>query len=101
MSICLIANIFLQLGDVITEMPEGYLKPMEVIDTTRRVLLKAAEVERGMARGKPSVSLVSLYKQVPEIFVMKPFSIEVSGQGSLTTACFSDPWLGSSQSLPA
>src|SRR3954453_319064 len=49
-------GISLQLGDVITEMPEGYLKPMEVIDTTRRVLLKAAEVERGMARGKPSVS---------------------------------------------
>jgi predicted regulator of Ras-like GTPase activity (Roadblock/LC7/MglB family) len=63
--------IALQLGDVITEMPEGYLKPMEVIDTTRRVLLKAAEVERGMARGKPSVSLVSLYKQVPEIFIRK------------------------------
>src|SRR6476659_8018681 len=61
--------IALQLGDVITEMPEGYIKPMEVIDATRRVLLKAAEVEKGMARGKPSVSLVSLYKQVPEIFV--------------------------------
>ncbi len=63
--------ITLQLGDVITEMPEGYLKPMEVIDPTRRVLLKAAEVEKGMARGKPSVSLLSLYKQVPEIFVRK------------------------------
>jgi predicted regulator of Ras-like GTPase activity (Roadblock/LC7/MglB family) len=63
--------ISLQLGDVITEMPEGYLKPSEVIDKTRRVLLKASEVEKGMASGKPTVSLATVYQQVPEIFIRK------------------------------
>jgi predicted regulator of Ras-like GTPase activity (Roadblock/LC7/MglB family) len=63
--------ISLQLGDVITEMPEGYLKPTESIDTTRRVLLKASEVEKGMASGKPTVSLATVYQQVPEIFIRR------------------------------
>src|ERR1041385_7751120 len=45
--------IQLELGDVLTSMPEGYLKPTESIDTKRRVLLKASEVEKGMATGKP------------------------------------------------
>lgn len=63
--------ISLELGDVVTEMPDGYLKPTEVIDKARRVLLKAAEVERGMATGKPTVSLASVYQQMPEIFVRK------------------------------
>lgn len=63
--------IALELGDVVTEMPSGYLKPMETIDTTRRILLKASEVEKGMASGKPSVSLGTIYQQVPEIFIRK------------------------------
>src|SRR6476619_199348 len=49
--------ISIELSDVLTEMPEGYAKPLESIDTTRRVLLKASEVEKGMATGKPTVSL--------------------------------------------
>ncbi|HZE13866.1 MAG TPA: hypothetical protein VE086_08920, partial [Chthoniobacterales bacterium] len=63
--------ISLELSDVLTEMPEGYAKPIESIDTTRRVLLKASEVEKGMATGKPSVSLATVYQQVPEIFIRK------------------------------
>jgi predicted regulator of Ras-like GTPase activity (Roadblock/LC7/MglB family) len=63
--------IALELGDVVTEMPEGYLKPSENIDTTRRILVKASEVEKGMASGKPSVSLGTIYQQVPEIFIRK------------------------------
>ena len=63
--------ISIELSDVLTEMPEGYAKPIESIDTTRRVLLKAAEVEKGMATGKPTVSLASVYQQVPEIFIRK------------------------------
>ncbi len=63
--------ISLQLGDVITEMPAGYLKPIETIDETRRVLLKASEVEKGMATGKPAVSLATVYQQVPEIFIRR------------------------------
>lgn len=63
--------ISLELGDVLVEMPTGYVKPMESIDTKRRVLLKASEVERGMANGRPAVSLATIYQQVPEIFLRK------------------------------
>jgi predicted regulator of Ras-like GTPase activity (Roadblock/LC7/MglB family) len=61
--------ISLELGDVLAEMPAGYVKPAESIDLTRRILLKASEVERGMANGKPAVSLATIYQQVPEIFL--------------------------------
>jgi predicted regulator of Ras-like GTPase activity (Roadblock/LC7/MglB family) len=61
--------ITLDLADVVAEMPEGYVKPMTDADATRRVLLKASEVERGMATGKPAVSLATIYQQVPEIFL--------------------------------
>ena len=63
--------ISLELGDVLTEMPSGYVKPLESIDTSRRVLLKASEVERGMATGNPTVSLATVYQQVPEIFIRR------------------------------
>jgi predicted regulator of Ras-like GTPase activity (Roadblock/LC7/MglB family) len=63
--------ISMELSDVLTEMPEGYCKPTEAIDTRRHVLLKASEVEKGMARGKPSVPLITLYQQVPEIFIRR------------------------------
>jgi predicted regulator of Ras-like GTPase activity (Roadblock/LC7/MglB family) len=63
--------IALELGDVLTEMPPGYVKPLESIDTSRRVLLKASEVERGMATGHPTVSLATVYQQVPEIFIRR------------------------------
>ena len=63
--------ISLELGDVLTEMPPGHVKPSESIDTSRRVLLKASEVEKGMATGKPTVSLASVYQQMPEIFIRR------------------------------
>src|SRR3954463_11717938 len=63
--------ISIELSDVLVEMPDGYCKPIEAIDTSRRVLLKASEVEKGMAMGKPSVSLSSVYQQVPEIFIRR------------------------------
>jgi predicted regulator of Ras-like GTPase activity (Roadblock/LC7/MglB family) len=63
--------ISLELIDVLTEMPPGYVKPTESIDTSRRVLLKASEVEKGMASGKPTVSLATVYQQVPEIFIRR------------------------------
>ena len=63
--------ISLELGDVLAEMPPGYVKPLESIDRSRRVLLKASEVERGMATGNPTVSLATVYQQVPEIFVRR------------------------------
>jgi predicted regulator of Ras-like GTPase activity (Roadblock/LC7/MglB family) len=59
----------LALSDVVDQMPEGYLKPRESFDTTRRVLLKAAEVEKGMASGRPKMAVTTLYQQMPEIFM--------------------------------
>ena len=61
--------ISLELADVVAQMPADYIKPIEGIDGTRRILLKASEVERGMASGKPAVSLATIYQQVPEIFL--------------------------------
>src|ERR1044072_2322607 len=63
--------ISIELGDVIGGIPEGFAKPTESIDTTRRVLLKASEVEKGMATGKPSVLLATVYQQMPEVFIRK------------------------------
>lgn len=70
--------IALELGDVVTEMPPGIIKPIESIDTTRRILLKASEVEKGMASGKPTVSLGTIYQQVPEIFIRRVDSNDAS-----------------------
>ena len=61
--------ISIELADVIAQMPFGYLKPVESIDSTRCILVKATEVEKGMSVGRPSVSLPSIYQQVPEIFL--------------------------------
>src|SRR5436189_5308316 len=62
-------TLSLSLSDVIAKMPDGYLKPHESFDTTRRVTLKAAEVEKGMAAGRPSISIAAIYQQAPEIFL--------------------------------
>jgi predicted regulator of Ras-like GTPase activity (Roadblock/LC7/MglB family) len=61
--------ISLNLADVAPQISADYIKPIESIDGTRRILLKASEVERGMANGKPAVSLATIYQQVPEIFL--------------------------------
>ncbi len=62
-------TLSLALSDVITQMPDGYLKPHESFDTTRRVTLKAAEVEKGLAAGRPSILIAAIYQQAPEIFL--------------------------------
>src|SRR5436190_224785 len=62
-------TLSLALSDVITQMPDGYLKPHESFDTTRRVTLKAAEVEKGLAAGRPSIQIAAIYQQAPEIFL--------------------------------
>ena len=61
--------ISLSLADVVAQIPADYVKPIESIDGTRRVLLKASEMEKGMASGKPTVSLATVFQQVPEIFL--------------------------------
>ena len=62
-------TLSLALSDVIAEMPNGYLKPHESFDTSRRITLKAAEVEKGLAAGRPSISIAAIYQQAPEIFL--------------------------------
>jgi predicted regulator of Ras-like GTPase activity (Roadblock/LC7/MglB family) len=62
-------TLSLALSDVIAKMPDGYLKPHESFDITRRVTLKAAEVEKGLAGGRPSIPIAAIYQQAPEIFL--------------------------------
>jgi hypothetical protein len=61
--------ISLQLADILDQLPDGFVKPVESFDPAQRILLKASEVEKGMAMGKPAVSLATIYEQVPEIFL--------------------------------
>jgi predicted regulator of Ras-like GTPase activity (Roadblock/LC7/MglB family) len=60
--------VALELADIVGQMPEGWVRPLKGDEPTRRILLKAAELERGMASGKPSVAISSIYQQAPEIF---------------------------------
>lgn len=60
--------ISLELVDIVAGMPPGHVKSLGE-DDNRRILLRASEVEKGMANGKPSVSLATIYEQVPEIFL--------------------------------
>lgn len=60
--------ISLEVADVIAQIPPGYCKADAMNGGARRILLKAAEVERGMASGRPAISLSTVYQQVPEIF---------------------------------
>jgi predicted regulator of Ras-like GTPase activity (Roadblock/LC7/MglB family) len=69
--------ISLQLSDIIKQIPVGYIKSEESFDPTRRVLLKAVEIEKGMAARNPSVALASVYEQIPEIFLR---SVEITDQ---------------------
>ena len=61
--------ISLRLSDFLDQVPAGYIKPVEILDASVQVSLKASEIEKGMPEGKPSISLPSLYQQVPEIFL--------------------------------
>ena len=61
--------IALELADVVAALPPGHVKPLSEEDAKRRILVRASEVEKGMASGKPSVSIATIYDQVPEIFL--------------------------------
>ena len=61
--------VTLDLADIAAHIPADYIKPIESIDGTRRILLKASEVEKGMAYKRPTISLATVYEQVPEIFL--------------------------------
>ena len=61
--------ISLKIADFIDRVPAGYIKPVEILDASACVSLKASEIEKGMPDKNPSISLPSLYQQVPEIFL--------------------------------
>ncbi|MEY2543763.1 MAG: hypothetical protein QOE81_1224 [Verrucomicrobiota bacterium] len=61
--------ISLRIADFIDRIPTGYVKPVEILDASVRVSLKASEIEKGMPEQNPTISLPSLYQQVPEIFL--------------------------------
>jgi predicted regulator of Ras-like GTPase activity (Roadblock/LC7/MglB family) len=58
-------SISLALSDI--TLPEGIVHSVG-LDPHRRVLFKAADVERGMSSGRPAVKLRAIYQQAPEIF---------------------------------
>ncbi|HWY40462.1 MAG TPA: hypothetical protein VNX27_06675 [Chthoniobacterales bacterium] len=62
-------TISLRVADLIDVVPAGFIKPVEILDTNAVVLLKASELEKGMPDKHPTISLPSLYQQVPEIFL--------------------------------
>ena len=61
--------ISLRIADFIDGVSAGYIKPVEILDTAALVSLKASEIEKGMPDKNPTISLSSLYQQVPEIFL--------------------------------
>ncbi|MFL6515576.1 MAG: hypothetical protein ACJ8M1_11200 [Chthoniobacterales bacterium] len=61
--------IKLVIADFLDQLPTGSVKPSEAFDATRTITIKAAEVEKGMAIGKPAASLISIYEQAPELFI--------------------------------
>lgn len=61
--------ISLHLSDILEQLPIGHIKPAHTFDPAQPILLKASEIEKGMASGKPTVSLATIYEQVPEIFL--------------------------------
>ena len=62
-------TISLKIADFIDCVPAGYIKPVEILDASACVSLKASEIEKGMADKNPGIGLPSLYQQVPEIFL--------------------------------
>src|ERR1044072_2105172 len=62
-------TIALRVADLLDVVPNGFIKPVEILDTRAVVSLKASEIEKGMPDKHPMISLPSLYQQVPEIFL--------------------------------
>jgi predicted regulator of Ras-like GTPase activity (Roadblock/LC7/MglB family) len=62
-------TISLRVADLLEVVPAGFIKPVEILDANAIVSLKASEIEKGMPDKHPTISLPSLYQQVPEIFL--------------------------------
>jgi predicted regulator of Ras-like GTPase activity (Roadblock/LC7/MglB family) len=61
--------ISIELGEIAAQIPAGYLKPIESGQAPRVLSLHAGEIEKGMATGQPTVSIASIYRQAPEMFL--------------------------------
>lgn len=61
--------VSLELSEVVAHMPPGFVRELEHGEGERPVLLKASELERGMANGRPAVAIATIYEQAPDIFV--------------------------------
>jgi predicted regulator of Ras-like GTPase activity (Roadblock/LC7/MglB family) len=61
-------TIALQLADLVPHLPAGLLRDAP-IDPEQRVLFKASELERGMAKCRPTVLLRSIFQQAPDFFI--------------------------------
>jgi predicted regulator of Ras-like GTPase activity (Roadblock/LC7/MglB family) len=59
-------TITLPMADLVAGIPSELLAMP--VDTDRRIVLKAAEVERGMGTGRPTALLRTVYNQAPEFF---------------------------------
>jgi predicted regulator of Ras-like GTPase activity (Roadblock/LC7/MglB family) len=61
-------TIALQLADLVPYLPAGLLQTTP-IDPEQRILFKASELERGMAGGRPTALLRSIFQQAPDFFL--------------------------------
>ena len=61
-------TIALQLVDLVPHLPAGLLQATP-IDPEHRILFKASDLERGMASGRPTVLLRSIFQQAPDFFL--------------------------------
>jgi predicted regulator of Ras-like GTPase activity (Roadblock/LC7/MglB family) len=71
-------SISIRLREIVDKLPVGSIKSPETFDCERNILLRASEIEKGMAEGKPTVALASIYQQAPEIFVHRPPADDVT-----------------------
>src|SRR5438067_718514 len=60
--------ISLTIADILNHLPQSSIKPRDSFDANRTITIKATEVEKGMATGKPTALLSSIYEQAPDIF---------------------------------
>ena len=61
-------NLASATREILDQLPTESIKPPNSFDSSRAIILNASDIEKGMASGKPSVPLVSIYQQAPEIF---------------------------------
>src|SRR5438309_6060505 len=61
-------TISLELADILAQMPAGYVKSLESLDLSWRIVLNAYEIEKGMSERKRRVSLGCSSKGAADIF---------------------------------